>query len=99
MSETLPPSPQNLLANYVPAPIPGGTLSEQQITELLTQQQTMLGQLQAKVSRKFYFALEERLQEQRQQFIKLLQWDTGKQTIQSRYSLVLDPQYFEQKFL
>jgi hypothetical protein len=67
--------------------------------ELLKSQSEMLNSLRPNISRKLLFALEEKLKGQKKELEKLLGLDKNQTENLSKYTFVLDSQYFEQKFL
>ena len=79
-------------------PIPLAGLSMPDIEGLAHKRQSDLTSLEGKISRKMLFALEEKLEKEKSELIKLLEWQTGKKIMASKYTLILDPSVFEQKF-
>ncbi len=92
-SEHLPPLPHSAATAAEPV------LSEQKITELTERQEAKLQELRPVLSRKLFFALEEKLIWEQKELRRLLDLQLGRASRQAKYSHVLDPQYFEQKFL
>lgn len=66
---------------------------------LVASQAQRLEALRPHISRKLQFALEEKLKLQKQELERLLGLDKNLTASRSRYSNVLDTQYFEQIFL
>jgi hypothetical protein len=89
------PDPIKPILGYEPAK----NLSEIQIDELYTQRQGALEPLKIEVSRKMYYLIEEKLAAEKAELKKILDWQQGKNSELSKFSLVLDPHYFEQEFL
>lgn len=74
-------------------------LNQKQIEEVTQIRQSLLIELKDNISRKFYYALEEKLEQEKKSLSQILDWQEGRNTELSKYSLVLDPHYFEQEFL
>jgi hypothetical protein len=55
--------------------------------------------LRSAISLKFFHQISEKLEKEKQKFAELLLWKDHKQDALSNYSFVLNPYYFEQKFL
>lgn len=64
---------------------------------VIKQNKAMLESLTPHISRKLVFILEEKIGLQEKKFMEILQKQTGKQNFSKTFSLVLDPQFFEQK--
>ncbi len=79
----------------------GGTdnLSKQRIQSLAVQRKQCLEGIKPDISRKLYFMLEEKLEKEQKNLEEILDWQQGKLSRLSRYSLILDSHYFEQEFL
>jgi len=74
-------------------------LDEKQIAELMAERKALLEALKPAVSRKIYYAMEEKLAQEETRLKEILDWQLGKITKLSKYSLILDPHYFDQEFL
>lgn len=74
-------------------------LDEKQIIELMAERRQTLESLKPLVSRKIYYAMEEKLAQEESKLKEILDWQNGKITKLSKYSLILDTNYFEQEFL
>lgn len=59
----------------------------------------LLKSLHSSVSRKVYFQLEEKITAEKKQLENIFGLEKGQKDNLSRYSFILDNQYFEQKFL
>ena len=83
-----------------PAPLHSlSKLDAGQIQILMEQRKALLEELKPSVSRKIYYLMEEKLLREEAKLREILDWQEGKVTRLSRYSLILDPNYFEQEFL
>ena len=96
--EQLRPKDQQLLESH------SGSEQDKQLTEQTIQQLAdarlaSLAEFKNIVGRKFYYAVEDRLQQQQNELRQLLDWQQGKRQKLANYSFILPPQYFEQKFL
>jgi len=74
-------------------------LNAETVAELFTSRQADLKTLHRWVGLKFYYQAAEKIKQEEQTLKRLLRLETAKQTILADYSFVLDPAYFEQKFL
>ncbi len=91
--------PQNISSkSTVSAAAPSG-LDEAIIKKLDALRQQMLQNVKGEISRKSYFALEEKLLAEQQQLKDILAWQQGKLQHLANYSFILDSHYFEQEFL
>ncbi|HVY67909.1 MAG TPA: hypothetical protein VHA30_03375 [Patescibacteria group bacterium] len=79
--------------------MPAAELNEQSISESSLPRRLMLEQLKPHLSRKRYFALEEKLAAEEKQLRDILDWRLGRQNRLSRFTFILDQHYFEQEFL
>jgi hypothetical protein len=74
-------------------------LNKPQIIELMgLRRQNLLG-LKKDISLKLYYTVEEKLDREEKALLEILDWQEGKITKLSQYSLILDPHFFEQEFL
>lgn len=69
------------------------------INKILDEQNLMLESLSPNISRKLSFALEEKLKAQKNQLEQLLGLGKKQDENLSKYTFVLDSQYFDQIFL
>jgi hypothetical protein len=74
-------------------------LDEQQINSLMLSRKQALETIKNEISRKVYFQIEEKIGREETQLKEILDWQQGKQMQRAKYSLILDPHYFEQEFL
>ncbi|MCC7356821.1 MAG: hypothetical protein IT410_04410 [Candidatus Doudnabacteria bacterium] len=74
-------------------------LTQKQIDELYSQRLQSLDSLKAKISLKFYYIIAEKLQAEKKTLEALLNIAFTKKQDHDQYSFILDPQFFEQKFL
>ncbi len=74
-------------------------MTNKDIEQLFKAQSQLLVKLQPHISRKLGFALEEKIKLQEQQLQQLLGQDKKQTDNLSKYTLVLDSQYFDQIFL
>ncbi len=63
------------------------------------QRQGNLEEIRSLVCLKFYNEIGEKLKNEKRQFEQLLNWQDARDEALSNYSFVLNPYYFEQKFL
>lgn len=78
---------------------PQGVLSPKEAMEICKIRQEALEGLKHVITLKFYHQITEKLSQEKLAFEKLLNLETAKQTVLSQYSFVLNPYYFEQKFI
>lgn len=95
--ETLRPFEKKFDQQQKPAASADNSLHPAQL--VLQQRFLMLQQLRTYISRKLYFALEEKLQREKQELEQLLGQKSARQQLAARYSNILDTQYFEQILL
>ena len=69
------------------------------INKIIDQENSMLEVLRPRISRKLLFALEEKLKMEKQELEQLLGLDNKQSQNLSKYTFVLDSQYFDQIFL
>jgi hypothetical protein len=74
-------------------------LSKAEVETIYTQRQKLLEKARGIISLKFYYEISDKLENEKKQFEKLLNWQTSRDEALSHYSFVLNPYYFEQKFL
>ena len=99
MSETLKAS--ETLNDNKPQSVSGLSqrLSLGQIQTLIDARRRDLEYLKPDISLKLYYAAEEKLADEKKRLGEILDWQEGKQTRLSKYTLILDTHYFEQEFL
>ncbi len=82
------------------SPIPDAdSLSVDTVAELYKARHTDLETMKKWVGLKFFYRATEKVKQEEATLKRLLRLETAKQTILADYSFVLDPAYFEQKFL
>ena len=91
-------SPEQLPATSQENHSPEGSLTKAEVEEVYAKRQSFLGKIRADISLKFYHQVSDKLNREKKQFEQLLNWEDNKQEVLSRYSFVLNPYYFEQKF-
>lgn len=74
-------------------------LTQTQIDELYSQRLQSLDSLKATISLKFYYIIVEKLQAEKTTLEAHLNIAFTKKQDHDQYSFILDPQFFEQKFL
>ena len=74
-------------------------LNKDGIDRLLQERMTQLAELSPAISRKLLFALEEKLQNEKLELESLGGLEEARLAHNARYSLILDPAYFEQELL
>ncbi len=74
-------------------------LTQEQIDALYTERIGQLDTIKDSIGLKFYYAITEKLQSEKKTLEELLNVAYTKKQDQDQYSFVLDPQFFEQKFL
>ncbi len=75
------------------------SLTKTEVEEIYSFRQNCLQRIRSVISLKFYHQISEKLETEKRLFQQLLNWEDNKQDVLSRYSFVLNPYYFEQKFL
>lgn len=74
-------------------------LTQKQIDELYSERLKTLDSIKANISLKFYYVIAEKLQTEKKTLEALLNVAFVKKQDHDQYSFILDPQFFEQKFL
>jgi hypothetical protein len=85
-----------------PSPkIDGGlaVLDDKQINSLIESRKQALELIKNGISRKIYFQMEEKINHEETRLKQILDWQQGRQNQMAKYSLILDPHFFEQEFL
>jgi len=75
------------------------SISRQETEEIYSFRKKSLETIRAVVCLKFYNEINEKLDNEKLAFEKLLNWQDAKTELLANYSFVLNPYYFEQKFL
>ena len=95
-----------LIKSHEMAPVPQNnpsgvleTLTRQEVDVICNARFQFLESIKPIISLKFYHQIIEKLEQEKQQFGKLLEWRDNTEDLLSHYSFVLNPGYFEQKFL
>lgn len=76
-----------------------GFITKAEVETIYQHRQSLLEEVHTSVCLKFYNEIGEKLKNEKRQFEQLLNWQDAKQEALSHYSFVLNPYYFEQKFL
>ena len=97
-TERVKPTEQ-LPAQNKPHPTTEGVLNEYAIENVLNARKASLELLKPLISRKLFYILEEKIKHEAAEFQNLLDAQLGRKKTLSKYTFVLDPQYFEQIFL
>ena len=95
MPETLPKLELNPSGEDTTSPIK--MIDESQVSALLHEEFLMLDSLKKLIGKKLYFLLEEKLQTERQELEQLSGIGRDNQQELSKYTFILDTQYFEQQ--
>ncbi len=74
-------------------------LSEAKLAQTISHRQKDLESIKQWVGLKFYYRASEKIKAEEAALRKLLNREEVKRSVLSEYSFVLDPLYFEQKFL
>ena len=74
-------------------------MDDKQINSLISARKQALETIKSQVSRKVYFQMEEKISHEESQLKELLDWQQGRNNALAKFSLILDPHYFEQEFL
>ena len=74
-------------------------LTKAEAEHVYTTRQDSLEQIRPLICLKFYHEISEKLERERRQFDRLLHIEDKKQDVLSRYTFVLNPYFFEQKFI
>ena len=74
-------------------------LDAEQIQKLSQHQKAELEKIKPHISRKNYYAIEEKITEEEKSLREILDWQQGKQSKLSKYSLILNPHFFEQELM
>lgn len=74
-------------------------LTQQEIDGLYKERIQQLETIKDSIGLKFFYVITEKLQTEKKTLEKLLNVAYAKKQDQDQYSFILDPQFFEQKFL
>lgn len=77
----------------------GQTLTEATMASICAAREVRLARIQGVVCRKLYTEIQEKLAAERAQFLAILSHEGARTKALARYSFVLNPHFFEQKFL
>ena len=77
----------------------GRELSTELVDTVIAQRTRELEALKPEVSLKFYYAITKRIKQERSALEKIFHGRQRQENTLSHYSFVLDPRYFEQRFL
>jgi hypothetical protein len=78
---------------------PAGTVGKDEVEAIYKNRKNFLEEIRSLVCLKFYNDIGEKLENEKRQFQLLLNWRDARDEALSHYSFVLNPYYFEQKFL
>ncbi len=73
-------------------------ITKEEVLQLYDQRKQGLESIRGTICRKFYYTISEKLEQEKKLFERILHIEDTKQEVLSRYSFVLNPYYFEQKF-
>ncbi len=76
-----------------------GSITKAEVETIYKYRQSLLDEVRSSVCLKFYNDIAEKLKNEKRQFEQLLNWQDARDEALSHYSFVLNPYYFEQKFL
>jgi len=74
------------------------SISIKEVEALYADRKKLIEELKPFVYRKLYNDMSEKVEFEKEQFEKLLNWQSAKEEVLSHYSFVLNPYFFEQKF-
>ena len=86
-------------SSFSPVPVGSPAIAMNDFRKVLDTRLTMLESIKEIVSMRFYDRVADKLKQEEAKAAELSGASQDKQKRQARYSHVLDPQYFEQKFL
>jgi hypothetical protein len=69
------------------------------IEQIYSERKAQLEKIKDSICLKLFYSIEEKIDNERQAFLSILDKSISKQEMLNKYSFVLDPQYFDQKFL
>lgn len=73
-------------------------ITKEEVMQLYDRRKHQLETIRGTICLKFYYTITEKLDEEKRIFERMLHIEDTKQDALSRYSFVLNPYYFEQKF-
>lgn len=74
-------------------------LTLEQISQTISSREKLLNTIKPNISRKAFYLMEEKIQEEQKRLQEILDWQEGRNSELSKYSLPLNTYYFEQEFL
>lgn len=73
-------------------------LSQEKICEIFTQRKNNLEKIKSFICLNFFHSIEEKIHEEERSLSEILNHEANRKEVLKKYSFVLNPQYFEQKF-
>lgn len=98
-SEKLQPVELGPQYRETPETAADGSLTAEHVEQLYAVRRSDLKSIKPGIGLKFYYRAAEKIKQEEEALKRLLRLENAKQNILSEYSFVLDPVYFEQKFL
>ncbi len=92
-------SQETVFASLEKFQVAPGSITKAEVEEIYNSRKSRLQQIRSSICLKFYHDISEKLEKEKRLFEQLLHWEDNKQEALSHYSFVLNPYYFEQKFL
>ncbi len=74
-------------------------ITKEEVQQLYQGRKQRLEEVRSSVCLKFYETICEKIDQEKRLFERLLHWEDAKQDALSQYSFILNPFYFEQRFL
>lgn len=74
-------------------------LTQNQIADTITERKALLNSLRPEISRKIYYTLEEKIALEEKELQQILDWQEGRSSQMSKYTFILNSNYFEQEFM
>lgn len=74
-------------------------ITKEEVLAIYTERKKHLNEVRSIICLKFYNAIDEKLENEKRQFEQLLNFQDAREEALSHYSFVLNPCYFEQKFI
>lgn len=99
MKEETLKSPETLAAGAEEPQTSSPSITKAEVETIYTGRKNLLEEIRPVVCLKFYNDIGEKLENEKRQFEQLLNWRDARDEVLSHYSFVLNPYYFEQKFL
>ncbi len=97
-NEMLKPG-ETLAASVSETSARSGSITPAEVKAIYQDRVKNLEEIRSLVCLKFYNEVKEKLESEKRQFEQLLHWQDTRDETLSQYSFVLNPYYFEQKFL